>query len=96
MHDFEECNILPRVWGWIVLFFICAVLIGYGLLAHAVVRDVPRNWDFGQLPDFPSQHPFSTYEPDNRSPIPEQLPPLPSVQTIRRFSGQDTTLHKMR
>ncbi len=96
MDNFEEYTILPRTWGWILLFLICGVLIGFGLLSHSIVKTVPRHWDFGQLPDYPSQHPFSTFIHENKTRVPEQLPPLPSVYTVKHFSNNDSNFSEVR
>lgn len=78
-EKYEEYNVLPQFQGWVVLIVLSLFLIGTGMLTHFIVRDVPRWWDFGQMPDIPGQSPFSTIEPSKHISPPSQLTPLPAI-----------------
>lgn len=79
-QEYEELNLLHTVPGWILLIVGSILLVGMGLLAHFIVPDRPRHWDFGQLPDIPGEHPLSTREPPRQYPVPSQLLPLPPIE----------------
>ena len=67
--------------GWLVVIGLCTVLILWGLANYRLVKDRPRAWDFGVLPDTPGQSAYSTATP---SPTPaglRQVAPLPEVGT---------------
>jgi hypothetical protein len=75
-------------WGWIVVILISALIIGWGLLNFVLVRDPPRTWHFGTLPDTPSQSIYSTEAPPavTGNP-PQQIPPLPEAQPKKKAGG---------
>ena len=71
------------LWSWIILLLICAAIIGWGFLQYAFVRDAPREWDYGVLPDAPGQSIYSTAEPAEGRKVPPQIAPLPGAGPSR-------------
>jgi hypothetical protein len=74
---YEEYTELKPFWGWILIVLLGLSLIVWGLLAYRLVRDRPREWDFGALPDVPAESAASSVEPAGGAPVPRQLEPLP-------------------
>jgi hypothetical protein len=71
-------------WSWVIVLAICAALVGWGLVNYCLVQDRPRQWDFGALPDTPSESPYSTSEPVTTPETPRQIAPLPEVRPMER------------
>jgi hypothetical protein len=86
MEKYEEYNTLSSFWGWVLIIFGSAFLVGLGLLTHFLVRDTSRQWDFGQVRDIPAEAPFSTIVPSREPSVPNQLLPLP----FQLFSPSET------
>ena len=65
--------------GWLILVAACAVLIGWGLVIFSSVRDAPRQWDFGALPDVPGESIYSiqSVPPPLGGTPPRMMAPLP-------------------
>ena len=66
--------------GWLIALALCAALVGWGLLNYALVRDRPREWDFGVLRDAPGQSIYSTQRTPTGGAPPRQIPPLPEAK----------------
>ena len=76
--------------GWLIVILICAGIIVWGAANFLLVRDRPRAWDFGALPDVPGQ---SIYSVETRPPASDsarQLPRLPEAEH-RPAAGAVTT-----
>jgi len=81
MESSQETERNGWVWGWIVAILVAALVVGWGLLSFFTVRDEPRTWHFGVLPDAPGQSIYSTREsPDAAGPVPTQIPALPEAR----------------
>jgi hypothetical protein len=74
-------------WGWLVVILISALIIGWGLLNFAIIKDPPRTWHFGALPDAPGQSIYSTQEPPSAATAPPQIPPLPEAKPREKSGG---------
>jgi hypothetical protein len=65
-----------------------AAVLSWGMVLHAIVRDEPRQWDFGALPDVPGQSVYSTATPPAGGPTgpagkaPLQMAPLPEARPV--------------
>jgi hypothetical protein len=75
----------PRDWAVVIL--ICLLVLGWGLLIFSTVKDPPRRWHLGALPDAPSQSVYSTAEPPATANPPRQVPPLPEAQPGKADGG---------
>ena len=81
MSQYEhESRHSPRS-GWWTVLLICACLAAWGLVQYVTIRDAPRQWDFGALPDAPGQSIYSSSRPAQPAVVPPQMPPLPEAQT---------------
>jgi len=91
MNDAEERGAGAAA-GWLILLAMCAALVGWGILNYALVRDRPREWDFGVLRDAPGQSVYSTQPtPAAAKSPPRQILPLPEAKprTATRSSRQE-------
>ena len=79
---YEEYNVLPPPWGWVVLLVFSALIIGNALLLHALIKDRPREWYFGELPDTPAESIYASKEPPAEAPVPKQFPALPEAKPL--------------
>ena len=79
---YEENSTLPPFWSWVLLIVFSAMILGFAFLLHHHVRDLPREWDFGQRPQTPAESIYSTMEPPAGGPIPRQLPKLPEAKPL--------------
>ena len=87
MSEYEhESRKSPRS-GWWTVVAICASLAAWGLIQYATVRDSPRQWDFGALPDAPGQSVYSTSQPARMKIVPPQMQPLPEARTQPAGTG---------
>jgi hypothetical protein len=75
MFDFEEYKTSRKqIWGWMMVLAFSMLIIGWGVFIHIIVRDVPREWDFGTLEDTPSKSKYSTVEPPaDANDVPRQV-----------------------
>ena len=45
---------------WVIVFAICVGLVAWGVVNWFFVREGPRSWDYGALPDVPGQSVYSS------------------------------------
>ncbi len=76
-YQYEEYKPVRQIWTWLAILLMAVVTLGWGMVTHMAVPDVPRQWDFGTLPDTPGQSAYATLRPPAREPVPPQieLPP---------------------
>ncbi len=79
MRDYEEARLVGALWGWVLIVVLCLILVGWGLFSYAVVRDAPRQWDYGALPEPPAASVYTTSGPSAGAPQ-RQIAPLPNAQ----------------
>ena len=64
--------------SWMIVVLFSAVILAWGGVTFLLVKDRPREWDFGALRDVPGQ---SIYSTDKTPPAPSdsarQIPILP-------------------
>ena len=60
MQEYEENRQISPGWSWAIIGVFCALIIAWGLVNWALIKDGPRDWDFGALPDAPSASIYST------------------------------------
>ena len=81
MVEAEEYRKIGPVRAWLILFLLAALVVGYGVLNYELVRERPRAWDFGALPQTPSESPYTSVSPPAQTPAPRQMPRLPEATT---------------
>jgi hypothetical protein len=82
MREYEEHHVVSGPWGWAIIVALCLALIGWGLANYALVKDAPRQWDYGALPQTPASSIYSTTEPPAKAPPQRQIAPLPDAQPL--------------
>jgi hypothetical protein len=80
----EEFTDFPNFLGWILLFALSVVILGWGMLIMMVIMDRPRDWNFGALPQTPAESFYTTELPQQPAKAPEQIPPLPERRQPER------------
>jgi hypothetical protein len=75
---YEEYRSISPFWSWVILVLCSITILAWGMLIMFTVRDVPRRWDFGQLPDTPAESVHSTqvYRAER---FPRVMPMLPGA-----------------
>jgi hypothetical protein len=76
-YQYEEYKPVGPVWTWLAILLLAVITLGWAMMTHMAVPDVPRRWDFGVLPDTPALSPYSTVPPPQAKVAPPQieLPP---------------------
>jgi len=76
-YQYEEFKQVRQVWTWLAILLMAVIILGWGMVTHMAVPDVPRHWDFDTLPDTPALSPYSTVPPPRVKRVPPQigLPP---------------------
>jgi hypothetical protein len=69
-----------NLWGWVIIVLVAALVAMWGLAAFVFVRDVPRTWNRGALPDTPSESIYSTSPAPVTATVPQQIHPLPEAK----------------
>lgn len=77
MERFEEETEISLFWSWVLIILFSACIIVYGMCVHFTIRDVPRRWDFGVLPDTPAESIYSSTPYQKVKEAPPQLPMFP-------------------
>ena len=80
MQEYEENREISPGWSWAILVIFCALIVAWGLLNWALIKDGPRDWDFGALPDAPSASIYSTGQTPEKATPPQQIAPLPEAR----------------
>ena len=78
--EYEEETIISSFWSWVILIAFCAVIMGWGMFVEMIVEAGPPHWDFGVLPDTPSQSAYSTALPPPDVNVPYQIHRIPDAQ----------------
>ena len=79
-EPYEEYEHFPQWLGWLLIIALSDAVIGWAMVLHLSIPDLPRRWDFGAVPDVPAESIYSTYPsppPLSEQPPPQQVPPLP-------------------
>ena len=80
MIEFEEEHEIGSMWSWVLVMILCALILAWGFTIHALVKDRPRDWSYGTLPDAPSQSIYSTEASPEEAVAPRQVTPLPEAK----------------
>jgi len=75
--QYEEYKQVRQIWTWLATLLLAVITLGWGMVTHMAIPDVPRQWDFDTLPDTPALSPYSTVPPPQAKTAPPQidLPP---------------------
>jgi hypothetical protein len=77
-HTYEEYKPVRQIWTWLIILLVTLLTLGWGMVTHMAVPDVPRQWDFDTLPDTPAASPYSTVRPPRTPEAPVQMEPVPT------------------
>lgn len=64
---------------WAILIAVAISTIGWGLLNYVFIQDISRGWDYGTLPDAPSESIYSSSRPGSQVDPQPQIAPLPEA-----------------
>jgi len=88
MKEYEENREIGSMWSWALVLLLCAFILVWGFAIHALVKDRPRDWNYGTLPDAPSQSIYSTEQAPEKTVPPRQVAPLPEAKPVKSASGE--------
>ena len=76
MHDYEEFHEWSTGWSWAFILFLSGSLITIAMTVMFLVKDVPRQWDYGSLEYTPAASIYSLSQPSGADsvmvlPVPE-------------------------
>lgn len=78
--EYEEFVQISSFASWVILILFCALILGWGMIVEMMVMDAPPQWDFGVLPDTPSQSVYSSAPLPPDVNVPKQIEPVPGSQ----------------
>jgi hypothetical protein len=78
----EEYRMIGSAASWLILVVFTAAVISWGMWMMMTVRDAPREWDMGALPETPASSEYSSIEPPQTQNPPRQLAPVPGSVPI--------------
>lgn len=82
MRQYEESHELSARWGWLLIVVLCLALLGWGLVNYVAVRNAPRQWDYGAVPEAPASSEFTTSEPAPLTTKQRQVERLPNARPL--------------
>ena len=65
--------------SWTIVILFSLVILGWGLAMFFLIKDRPREWDFGALPDVPGQSIYSVDKTPTTTNAPQQIQALPEA-----------------
>ncbi|MCX5770859.1 MAG: hypothetical protein NTZ09_11390 [Candidatus Hydrogenedentes bacterium] len=78
LEHYEEYERFPQWLGWLLVVALAGCVVGWALVLHMTIPELPRTWDFGATPDVPAESIYSSYPPPQPQPLPPyQVQPLP-------------------
>jgi hypothetical protein len=77
--EYEEQTIISSFWSWVFLIVFPIMILGWGMFVEMIVSVGPSRWDFGTLPDTPSQSVYSTASPPCDVNVPYQIHRIPDA-----------------
>jgi hypothetical protein len=80
----ENLEVKSSITGWLILILFSVLILGWGMFIMMCVPKVPRDWDFGALPDTPGISAYSTKAPVIEKQPPRQFAPLPEGTSWNR------------
>jgi hypothetical protein len=82
MVEEEESREMTPLRAWTFVVVLSALLVGWGLLNYKLIPERQREFDYGVLPDTPSQSEYSTGRPPAPAVAPDQIPRLPGATSL--------------
>jgi hypothetical protein len=79
-QTYEEDIEFSVFWSWVVILVFSLSVLAYMLVVCFAVRETPRQWDFGLLPDTPAESIYSTARYTRTKEPSRQLSPLPEAE----------------
>jgi len=80
MIEDEEKHEISLGWSWFLVAALSGLIVAWGVFCYVFVKDGPRRWSFGALPDTPSQSIYSSEQAPERASPPRQVAPLPEAR----------------
>jgi hypothetical protein len=80
MHEYEEFHEWSTGWSWAFIIFLSGSLFTICMIVMALVMDVPRKWDYGNLDFTPSASEYSLVKPVYNDST--MILPLPEGKTM--------------
>ena len=77
--EYEEQTLIPSLASWAILIVATALIMSWGMFVEMIVGVQPPHWDFGVLPDTPSQSQYSTALPPSDVNVPYQIHRIPDA-----------------
>jgi hypothetical protein len=78
--EYEEMTFVSSFWSWVFLIVFSGIIMGWGMFVEMMVTTQPSQWDFGVLPDTPSQSAYSTVLPPTEEVnVPYQMTRIPDA-----------------
>ena len=77
--EYEEQTMISSLASWIILIAAASLIMGWGMFVEMIVGVQPSHWDFGVLPDTPSQSVYSTSLPPPDVNVPYQIHRIPDT-----------------
>ncbi len=78
--EYEELTIISSITSWIILIVFPIIILSWGMFAEMIIPDIQPQWDFGVLPDTPSQSDYSTALSPSDINVPKQIQRIPDAQ----------------
>ena len=78
--EYEEQTFISSPAGWIILIVFTALIMAWGMFVEMLVTTQPAQWDFGVLPDTPSQSQYSTALAPPDVNVPYQIQRIPDAK----------------
>ncbi len=86
--EYEEQTIISSFASWVILIVFPLIIMGWGMFVEMIVSTGPAKWDFGVLPDTPSQSVYSTAEPQKNV-------NMPTFYSIPKPQGIPYQIHRI-
>ena len=97
MHKYEEHRKWSTLGSWLFILLLSGGLIGWAMTMMSVIRDVPREWDYGTIPFTPGKTVYSTERPPATTedymmePLPEGIP---MEEAQKKQADKNPTTHE--
>jgi hypothetical protein len=80
LNEYEEKREISSGWSWFLVVALAGLIIAWGLFCFVLIKDGPRRWNFGALPDTPGQSIYSSKQAPEEAAPPRQVAPLPEAR----------------
>jgi hypothetical protein len=73
MFEFEEYKKIRQIYGWLIIIALSLLLISWCMIAHMLIPETERQWDFGVIDDTPASSKYSTVPTPEDKNVPLQI-----------------------